>query len=115
MNLNELLQQLAQKYPEKWWWSTARELLLRVSHDEQALNPDYYSTEDCIKILKEHNLVMWVEPSDEASGMWVGFYDPTWPTGEETSDPIGHCDTQFNATEATFRAALEYIIDKKKE
>jgi hypothetical protein len=119
--LIEALKQLAERYPEKWhiddyptiflfYMNTpdgGTQILIRLQR-----NREYewiYSTEDCDRILAEHGLVMWVIPHTDYK--WFGQFEKTNPlqTADHTMDPYDH-DTKREATEATFLAALEYII-----
>jgi hypothetical protein len=106
MTLIESLKALAQKYPQKWFWSKIREMLVYRDMRGQACNPDFYSTEECDAILAEHGLVMWVSCH---FGAWHGMFG-TWDNPHGTAP----YPTKREATEATFLAALEYIINHKE-
>ena len=125
--LIEALKQLAERYPEKWhiedypsiflfYMNTpdgGTQLLIRLQPPGNRNNEWIYSTEDCISILKEHNLVMWVFPEtdillDSDHEHWSGCFRKT--TGEHIRYTPPSFPTHREATEATFLAALEYII-----
>lgn len=121
MTLIELLQKLEELFPEKWGWDFDRGnkgFVFWTKKDDETLvyQTEYgfigYSTEDCDRILAEHGMVMWVEPSEYTCGHWTGF------AGNDRDVYVEFCNSDFStkrsATEATFLAALEYIIKTKE-
>jgi hypothetical protein len=121
MTLIELLKQLAEKYPEKWSWNGFNESLYMVDHlyDGPRLHIHEYFTEDCDRILAEHGLVMTVDCGLQKCGKsirwWgefiVGLYEFTQVVPYDLGIVF---PTKRAATEATFQAALEYILKEVK-
>jgi hypothetical protein len=85
------------------------QLLIRLQRNRD--HEWIYSTEDCVRILAVHGLVMWVEPTEDVqlAKLWTGNF---WLTdGKHMCATVSEdFPTQRAATEATFQAALEYIL-----
>jgi hypothetical protein len=77
----------------------------------QTADMNHLSTEDCDRILAEHGLAMWLQYNIIAD-RWFGYAtiktDLLHITDIDTNSP-----TKRAATEATFLAALEYILKDK--
>jgi hypothetical protein len=106
---------LAQKYPQKWFWSEIRKMLVYRDMRGQACNPDFYSTEECDAILAEHGLVMWVVQVETVhKGGWMKMWRGTvYNKDEYVAGTLQDESTKREATELTFLAALEYILKEK--
>jgi hypothetical protein len=108
MTLIELLKQLAEKYPEKW--KTYSDGLYQI--DSKRLYARYFehlSTEDCDRILAEHGMVMgvtWIL-DDDGLTTWKGEFG--CKEDSQVLEIISR-EEKREATEATFLAALEYIL-----
>ena len=116
MTLIEALKKLAEKYPEKWGYPETYQppCLIRADDKQDALDPDDYSTEDADAVLAEHGLVMWVWV-DHTDAEWWGYVQEK-ETGVflANDDTMGHA-IKREATEATFLAALEYILKEAQQ
>lgn len=115
MTLLDALKRLAKIHPH-YSFNESLRILSAFNPDngmmEWEFDSDNYSTEDCDRILAEHGMCMWVVPFGYGGIKgWQGAF------GDMSRD-ISHWDkelpTKRAATEATFLAALTYIIKAKE-
>jgi hypothetical protein len=81
----------------------------------EGVQVDDIDTEDCDRILAEHGLVMWVTPIGwHRIEKWRGAFATLKNDEVYSENHANTFPTKREATEATFLAALEYILKEGK-